>query len=313
MPFVPITIPSVTDNTSNQSQGNINVFTMTLKNHDVTTEITAAQIADAVYGETATPELEVGIAANSGDPGWWDGSSGVIPGTQAAMQNSYMDSLALGVLGMSDNTPDIFSNTAVVKSQYTTQMQTNVTYIKNFVSSNGAASAKLIAQSVFYYAPERFKLFVPTGTLPATHITTGDVATAFIATTANVYDMTQSGVGGGVGGKAVVTMNPDGNVTAITMSDASNVTTTYVDTLDITIAGSSGSLTIPAAALTPFRLALINGSFADATGDTVLVPLVTGDTLLVRCAVGAPVGQKEDDGSTAADVNYSTNLEFIMS
>jgi len=120
MPFVPITIPSVTGNTSNQSQGNINVFTMTLKNHDVATEITAEQIAhvtNAVYRVTTTPALEVGIAANSGEAGWWEGSSGAIPGTQAAMQNSYMDSVALGVLGMGDNAPDIFSNTTVVKSQ----------------------------------------------------------------------------------------------------------------------------------------------------------------------------------------------------
>ena len=76
---------------------------------------------------------------------------------------------------------------------------------------------------------------------------------------------------GGNNGKAIITKSGSA-VTAITMILGGSG---YNNTNDIRIAGTvvnGGSLTIPAAALTPFRLALINGSFAGATGVTVSVP-----------------------------------------
>lgn len=297
--------PTATDSTVNISVDNATKFTLKIIHVQTTSgaEITKAQLT-AGTAATATPDLLV--TTNSSSSGFPSA-----PGATAPEKTNYMDRLAFAVTGADDNTPDVFTNTAAIETQFATTFATlALADISAKLTTNVLAAARNVAGVLFDETPERFKLFCPGTTLPANHVTGGDVATGFIPITGNTYSMDQAGVGKGAGGKAVVTVNSDGSVGAITMSDAGTVSTPYVDSVDITITSSAGgTLTIPAFALTPFRLALINNSLATST--TVEIPVETDDSFIVQCKIGAPTNQKEDDGTTTANCDYSQNLKFV--
>jgi len=373
--------PAATDTTVNVSVNNTTEFNLKIA-HDVTTglEITRTQLTGGTLG-TATPNLEVGVVGGGvGFP--------TAPGATAPEQTNYMDRLAFAVTGAADNTPDVFTNTAEIKTQFAaTFAGPALTAINTALGANQVAAAVEVAQAIFDETPERFKLFVPAGTLPAAHITAGDVGTGFtntnstdeifllqddqwtLATNTTITEsagvaVTQAGSGGvgtlkveltgssvaqvviqavngttfndtgtltftgtsatilgsaitgatnsagGSDGKAIITIAAGGAVTAITMKV---VGSSYNSTNDIKIAGTTvgggGSLTIPAAALTPFRLALINSN--DVLTTAVEIPVETDDSFIVRCTIDAPATQKEDDGVSTAVCDYSQNLKFV--